>query len=114
MKIENAIIESTFLGYEDHGILTFMIGLKGAGFGIGFGNVALDQWSEKEGRRVAHPKSMDCIAQILEVVGVDRWEDLKGKHVRIASNGLGSTVTRIGNIIEDKWFDLDQAFEEEE
>ena len=29
MKIENAIIESTFLGYEDHGILTFVIGLKG-------------------------------------------------------------------------------------
>lgn len=113
MKIENAIIESTFLGYEDHGILTFVIGLKGACFSVGFGNVALDQWSEKEGRRVAQPKSMDCIAKILEVVGVDRWEDLKGKHVRIAFNDLGSTVTRIGNIIENKWLDLEQAFEEE-
>lgn len=113
MKIENAIIESTFLGYEDHGILTFVIGLKGDCFSVGFGNVALDQWSEKEGRRVAQPKSMDCIAKILEVVGVDRWEDLKGKHVRIASNGLGSTITRIGNIIENKWLDLEQAFEEE-
>lgn len=113
MKIENAIIESTFLGYEDHGILTFVIGLKGACFSVGFGNVALDQWSEKEGRRVAQPKSMDCIAKILEVVGVDHWEDLKGKHVRIAFNDLGSTVTRIGNIIENKWLDLEQAFEEE-
>lgn len=113
MKIENAIIESTFLGYEDHGILTFVIGLKGACFSVGFGNVALDQWSEKEGRRVAQPKSMDCIAKILEVVGVDRWEDLKGKHVRIAFNDLGSAVTRIGNIIENKWLDLEQAFEEE-
>lgn len=56
---------------------------------------------------------MDCIAKILEVVGVDRWEDLKGKHVRIAFNDLGSTVTRIGNIIENKWLDLEQAFEEE-
>lgn len=113
MKIENAIIESTFLGYEDHGILTFVIGLKGACFSVGFGNVALDQWSEKEGRRVAQPKSMDCIAKILEVVGVDRWEDLKGKHVRIAFNDLGSTVTRIGHIIENKWLDLEQVFEEE-
>lgn len=121
MVIENAVIESTFLGFEGHGILTFVLGLQGKGWGVGFGNIALDQWSDEEQRRVAHHKSMECIAKILEVVGVDRWEDLNGKYVRIASHegsegqsriGLGSTITHIGNIVENRWLDLDEMFGE--
>lgn len=52
---------------------------------------------------------MEAISKIL-VVGVDKWEDLPGKYIRIEYNGLGSTVTKIGNIIEEKWFDLKEFF----
>lgn len=43
----------------------------------------------------------------MEVVGVRSWEDLKGKYIRYGDNGLNSRVTKIGNILEDKWIDID-------
>lgn len=49
---------------------------------------------------------MEAISKILDVVGVDKWEDLPGKHIRFEDAGWGSTVTKIGNIITDKWFDM--------
>lgn len=110
MNIENAEITSTFLGYEDHGIFTFNIMLKGDGWGVGYGGRALDGYIEKEGERVPHQEAMSIITEILNVVGVKKWEDLKGKHVRVENNGLGRAVTKIGNLIEDKWLDLDSFF----
>nr|DAF85767.1 MAG TPA: hypothetical protein [Siphoviridae sp. ctWT735] len=32
------------------------------------------------------------------------------KYIRFEDNGLGSTVTKIGNIIEEKWLDLEEFF----
>ena len=49
---------------------------------------------------------------IMNVVGVHKWEDLKGKYCRIKTEGWGSTVSIIGNIIENKWFDMKKFFEE--
>ena len=48
--------------------------------------------------------------RIMDTVGVERWEDLKGKYIRIVDEGWGSSVKKIGNIIEDKWFDIDKFF----
>ena len=45
---------------------------------------------------------MEAISKVLEVVGVDKWEDLPGKYIRFEDNGWGSKVTKIGNIIEEK------------
>lgn len=50
---------------------------------------------------------MSVIPEILKVVGVRKWEDLKGKYVRVETNGLGRTVTKMGNLIDDVWLDLD-------
>ncbi len=61
-------------------------------------------------KKVFLAKSMESISKVLDVVGVDRWEDLPGKYIRIEDNGLGSTINKIGNIIEDKWFDLKEFF----
>ena len=47
---------------------------------------------------------------IMNVVGVERFNDMKGKYVRVAIKGLGSPVKIIGNIIEDKWFDPELFF----
>lgn len=108
MKVENAMITSTFLGYEEHGILTFLIELKGNGWGVGFGNCALDECSG--GKRIPVSEGLECISTILKTVGVDKWEDLKGKYVRVETNGYDCTVTKIGHILKDKWFDLDEFF----
>ena len=48
--------------------------------------------------------------RIMDVVGVSRWEDLKGEYCRVESEGWGSSIHKIGNIMKDKWFDIDQFF----
>ena len=110
MEIKNAKISSTMLGREDHGIMTFMIYIDACGFSCGIGGYCLDEFSSATQTRVFRAESMEAISKILEVVGVDKWEDLPGKYIRIEYNGLGSTVTKIGNIIEEKWFDLKEFF----
>lgn len=110
MEIKNAKISSTMLGREDHGIMTFMIYIDAFGFTCGIGGYCLDEFNPTTRTRVFRAESMEVISKILEVVGVDKWEDLPGKYIRIEDNGIGSIVTKIGNIIEDKWFNLTEFF----
>lgn len=110
MEIKNAIIQSTMLGREDHGIMTFMIYIGGDGFNCGVGGYCLDEFDSATQTRVFRAESMEAISKVLEVVGVDKWEDLPGKYIRFEDNGCGFTVTKIGNIIKDKWFDLKEFF----
>lgn len=113
-EIENAMITSTFLGYENHCIFTFSLTIQGAGWGVAIGNIALDEYDSEKEERVPHPKSMEVIADILRVVGVDRWEKLEGQHIRVQTNGLGGRVSKFGNLIEEKWLDVDAYFGKED
>lgn len=105
----NAIIEKTMLGIEDHGIMTFYIDLKQSGSGQGFGGYTLDDrpLQDAQGHRFGdrQPSILCgfCIKRILDVVGVNKWEDLVGKHVRVDGEEYGD-IYAIGHIIEDKWF----------
>lgn len=110
--IKNARITSTMLGWEDHGIMTFMIHIDAGNFSCGVGGYCLDEFNTASQTRVFRAKSMKAISEILNVVGVDKWEDLPGKYIRFEDGGLGSTVTKIGNIIDDKWFDMKNFFGE--
>lgn len=104
---ENATIESTYLGIEDHGTLTFYVHLSGDGWGQGLGGCALDQYGGEEADRSGWGPGLTAIRRILEVVGVRSWEELPGKFVRVRREGLGSSGPPIlGHIIEDRWFDL--------
>lgn len=114
MEIKNAKITSTSLGYEDHGILTFGLCLDiSGGGGVVYGSFALDEYDEEKKKRVCDAKSMECITEIMNVVGVENWEDLKGKYIRIQTNGWGSAIDKIGNLMEDKWFDIREFFKED-
>lgn len=108
--IKNARITSTMLGREDHGIMTFMIYIDAGDFSCGVGGFCLDEFNATTQTRVFRVESMEVISKILDVVGVDKWEDLPGKHIRFEDVGWGSTVTKIGNIITDKWFDMREFF----
>lgn len=110
MEIRNAKITSTKLGREDHGIFTFMIYIEFYGAGCGVGGYALDSYDRETEKRVFSAKSLEAISEILDVVGVDNWEDLKGQYIRIKDNGWGSTVDEIGNLIDEKWFNLREFF----
>ena len=45
-------------------------------------------------------------------MGVEKWEDLVGKYIRVESEGLGGGIVKIGNIIENKWFDPKELAQE--
>lgn len=109
--ISNARIKSTMLGREDHGIMTFMIYIDACDFSCGIGGFCLDEYNHDTKARIFRAESMEAISEILDVVGVDKWEDLPGKYIRFEDNGCGSTITKIGNIVNDKWFDMREFFE---
>lgn len=111
MEIRNAQITGTMFGREDHGILTFFIFVKFGGCECGIGGYALDAHDKSINGRVFSPKSMEAISKILETVGVDSWEELKGKYIRVKDNGLGKTIDEIGNLMEEKWFNLRDFFQ---
>jgi hypothetical protein len=111
--ILNAHITSTSLGYEDHGILTFGLGLDIAdGTSCVFGGYALDKYNEETKKRYCPPYSMGLITRIMKVVGVSKWEDCKGEYIRVVSNGWGRSITKIGNLMKDEWLDILEFFKE--
>lgn len=114
MEIKNAQITKTMLGREDHGIFTFMIFVKCEGWECGVGGYALDYYNKELGERVYSAKSLEAVSKLLDVVGVDKWEDLKGKYIRVKDNGWGSTIDEIGNLMENKWFNLREFFSNKE
>lgn len=109
--IKNAIIESTMLGREDHGILTFFLYIRfDKGMCCGVGGHCLDQYDQKSDSRIYSAKSMEVISKILDVVGVKNWEDLSGQYIRIEDPGAFHRIKKIGNIMEDKWLDFEEFF----
>ena len=111
-KIENAKITRTMLGIEDHGIMTCMITVEGPGWGCGFGGYAFDAWDPDKKDRFGVGYGIEFIKRVLSTVGVEKWEDLPGKHIRVENEGWGGKITRIGNILEDKWFDPEELTKE--
>jgi len=113
METKNAIIESTMLGIEDHGIMSFYLYLNYGGSGQGAGGYCLDTPIKENGtflRRVGTAEGLSLIMEIMEVVGVQKWEDLPGKHIRVKANQ--GKVYVIGNILKDKWLDFELFFKE--
>lgn len=100
-KIENGTIKSTFLGVEDHGIMTLFITVEGEWGGQGFGGYGLDR---------AGAFGVSLIRRTLEAVGVDKWEALVGKNVRV-DHDYGK-IHRLGHIVRNQWVDIEATAEE--
>ena len=114
-EIKNYRITSTNLGYAADGIFTFYLHLKGAdGIHVSVGGYALDSPDTLGigllAKRTLTVKGAALIAKILDTVGVADWEGLKGQYIRVEDNGLGTYITKFGNLIEDKWIDLGDYF----
>jgi len=96
MDIKNAIIKAARISNEDHGMLSIWLTLDYGSSGQGFGGYCLYNPTHKQ----------DCaglfIWRVLEIAGVNRWERLVGKTIRVKSNHSG--IESIGNIVKDDWF----------
>ena len=105
--IENALITNVSLSTENRGFLTLSLTLEGRGWGVIYGANRCIATSNRPS-----PFGAMYIMKIMDLVECERLEGLKGKYVRVATKGWGSEVSIIGNIIKDKWFDMESFWED--
>lgn len=113
-NIENALITSSDLSMADHGCLTFEVGLSGKGWGCIYGGYCLGHGYLDAKEFKGTEAGLEAIMRIMDTVGVDKMSHLKGSYVRVAAKGWGDTIKIIGNLINDKWFDYESFFKDEE
>ena len=110
MKIENAIIKSMDISIERGFILDCWLHLDYGGLCQGFGGYAL--YLSKTAKH--HNKMSGAghhIYNIMEIADVDKWENLKGKTIRVKSeDGL---IKEIGHIVKDKWYNPSKELKED-
>lgn len=111
-EIENAKITSANLSMADHGVITLSLILEGAGWGCVYGGYVLGKGYLGADEFEGSAKGMESIMRIMDVVGVEKFNDLKGKIIRVAIKGWGDSVKIIGNVISDKWFDIESFFKD--
>ena len=115
-RIENALITNVDLSMADHGCLTLVMTLEGGGWGVVYGGYCLGKGylGADDDFFGGSAAGMEYLIRIMDTVGVEKFQDLKGKYVRVANKGWGSSVKIIGNIIKDKWFDAETFFADKE
>ena len=115
-SIENALIKNVDLSMADHGCLTLAMTLEGGGWGVVYGGYCLGKGylGADDDFFDGSAAGMEYLIRIMDTVGVEKFQDLKGKYVRVATKGWGSSVKIIGNIIKDKWFDAETFFADKE
>jgi hypothetical protein len=99
---KNAVIESTRLTIDDHGILSAWLILDYGGCGQGFGGYCLYTPKDREHTAKSRNYAGHFIWRVLEIASVGEWSKLRGKTIRVrAEHG---EVHAIGHIIKDDWF----------
>lgn len=105
-EIRNAMITDTKLG-EEHGCLTAQVFVEGDGWGCAFGGYSLDHWDRKPGS-YSSADGYGAIVELMKTLDVDRWEDLKGKCVRVHFEG--NQIVEIGHLLKKQWFSFKEYF----
>lgn len=101
-EIKNAIIENATITADDHGLLSAWLTLDYGGSGQGFGGYALYLPKSFTHHKIESVAG-HFIWRVMEVAGVVRWEELKGKTIRVKASHGG--VDAIGHIVNEDWFD---------
>lgn len=108
----NAKITHVSLTMADHGCLTYFLVLECGSIGCSYGGYCLGHGYLGAKDFDASSKGLEAMMRIMDVVGVERWEDLTGKYIRFVDPGWGGTIDTIGNITEEKWFNQREFFSE--
>lgn len=111
-SIKNALIENIDLSMADHGCLTLEMTLEGDDWGVVYGGYCLGKGylDADDDFFDGSAAGMEYLIRIMDTVGVEKFQDLKGKYVRVATKRWDDPVKIIGNIIKDKWFDAETFF----
>lgn len=109
MEIKNAVIDSVSIDTGERGLLTAWIFLDYGGSQQGFGGYALYlPKSYKHHQILSHAGHF--IFRCMEIAGVERWSDMKGKTVRVKCTQV--RVHSIGHIVKDDWFTPSEDFKQ--
>lgn len=112
MSFRNALIESVSIDDADRGLLTAWLHLNYGGSGQSFGGYTLYlPKSYAHHQLLTHAGHF--IWRCMEIGGVSRWADLKGKTIRVDSDGEFGDINGIGHIVKDDWFYPKKDFEKE-
>ena len=110
IKTMNAVIESVSINDAARGLLTAYLYLKHEDGNQGFGGYSLYL-----PKNFTHHQLMSCaghfIWRCMEIAGVDSWEKLPGKTIRVKAEH--SKIHEIGNIINNDWFNPALDFSEQ-
>ena len=111
-NISNAQITSVNLSMTDHGCCALSMALDGNGWGCVYGGYVLGHGYLGANDDVFDGSSagMESIIRIMDIVGVDKFNGMNGKIIRAATKGWGDAIKIIGNVLEDKWFDIESFF----
>ena len=111
-KIENALITNVDLSMADHGCFTLVMTLEGDGWGVVYGGYCLGHGylGADDDFFDGSAAGMEYLIRIMDTVDVKKFQDLKGKYIRVATKRWCDPVKIIGNIIKDKWFDAETFF----
>ena len=110
LEICNAKITKVSLSMADHGCLTFYIGLNGGGWCCNFGGYCIGHGYLGAESFQGSNAGLEVLMRIMDTVGVECWEDLKGQYCRVKTEGWGGKILSIGNILKDKWFDIKEFY----
>lgn len=90
-EIQNAQITNVSLGMEDHGCLTLRFTLEGNGWGCVYGGYCLGKGyvGTDDDFFEGSAAGLESIMRIMDTVGVSELSEMKGKYIRIASQGWG-------------------------
>ena len=106
-EIKNAVISAASLSIEDHGLLTAFITLDYGGSCQGFGGYSLYLPKSFTHHRL-ESFAGHFIFRVLQIAGVERWDQLIGKTVRVKSTHC--KIEAIGHIVNNDWFSPSEDF----
>lgn len=97
MNKELARIKSASLDIKDIGIFTFRIQVDYEnGSSQGIGGYALDTYDKIKEERIGTAVGCEIIRQLLLVLNVDDFSQMKGKDIWVLTEGTGLTTNPIG------------------
>lgn len=110
LDVENGIIKSLSISNGDHGCLTAWLNIEFDGGGCGFGGYML---GKADGGNLDAPGNYagEFLVRCMNTVGQEKWEDLKGRPVRVLHEGIGGTIVAVGHYLKDDWFCPRKEFE---
>lgn len=107
-NVRNAIIKSVSIDIE-RGILTGWIELDYGGYSqLLSGEFFLHMQDNDENKKNNNQSPGHFIMRCMQIGGVQRWEDLKGKTIRIIYDN--DKIYAIGHIVINDWFDIEVDF----